>query len=69
VSFFSLIEKNGERRAVYSKSDMDYMVGRGWKPVILQQNPVQFPVVEQYSKTTFHVEQPAKRKPGRPRKK
>ena len=32
---FQLIERQGERKAVYSKSDLDYMVRRGWKPVVL----------------------------------
>lgn len=30
---FQLIEKAGERKAVYSKSDLAYMQARGWRPV------------------------------------
>lgn len=32
---FQLIEKDGQRKAVYSKSDLEYMTRRGWKPVVL----------------------------------
>lgn len=32
---FQLIERAGERKAVYSKSDLEYMIRRGWKPVVL----------------------------------
>jgi hypothetical protein len=69
MSFFQLVEKDGTRKGVYSKADMDYMVGRGWSPVVLKQESVPIPVVEKYEKTTFHVEHVFKRKPGRPRKK
>jgi len=30
---FQLIEKQGERKAVHSKSDLEYMQRRGWQPV------------------------------------
>jgi hypothetical protein len=32
---FRVLEKNGERRPVYSKSDLEYMAGRGWREVNL----------------------------------
>lgn len=31
---FQLIEKAGERKAVYSKDDLEYMLRRGWSPVV-----------------------------------
>ena len=31
--FHQLIEKAGQRKAVYSKSDLSYMQARGWQPV------------------------------------
>lgn len=30
---FQVIEKGSERKAVYSKSDLDYMLRRGWRKV------------------------------------
>lgn len=33
---FQLIEKDGQRKAVHSKSDLEYMTRRGWKPVVPQ---------------------------------
>lgn len=31
---FQLIERQGERKAVHSQSDLDYMRARGWQPVV-----------------------------------
>lgn len=31
MAYFEIMEKNGELKAVYSKSDFDYMVRQGWK--------------------------------------
>jgi hypothetical protein len=31
---FALLEKNGARMAVHSKSDLDYMMNRGWRKVV-----------------------------------
>ena len=31
---FQLIEKNGERKAVYSKADLEYMLLRGWRKYV-----------------------------------
>lgn len=36
---FQVIEKGGERKAVYSKGDLDYMIGRGWRPVSVDPTP------------------------------
>ena len=33
---FQLIERDGQRMGVHSKSDLDYMIRRGWKPVAQQ---------------------------------
>ena len=33
---FQLIEKDGVRKGVHSKSDLEYMLNRGWKPVVQQ---------------------------------
>ena len=33
---FQLIELDGQRMGVHSKSDLDYMIRRGWKPVAQQ---------------------------------
>ena len=41
---FQLIEKDGERKAVYSKSDLEYMTRRGWKPVVQQVAAILKPV-------------------------
>lgn len=30
---FQVIERFGERKAVYSKSDLEYMLRRGWRKV------------------------------------
>lgn len=30
---FQVIEKGGERKAVYSAGDLDYMLRRGWRKV------------------------------------
>jgi hypothetical protein len=32
---FRVIEKGGERRAVYSRGDLEYMQARGWRAVSL----------------------------------
>lgn len=41
---FQLIEKAGERKAVYSKSDLAYMQARGWRPVAQQVAAILKPV-------------------------
>lgn len=43
---FQLIERMGERKAVYSKSDLAYMIGRGWAPVSAVQEPKPEPKIE-----------------------
>ena len=35
---FKVLEKDGERRPVYSKSDLEYLAWRGWREVDLS-NP------------------------------
>lgn len=44
--FFQLIEKAGERKAVYSKGDFEYMLRRGWTPVVQQVPALLKPPVE-----------------------
>jgi hypothetical protein len=38
---FQLIEKAGERKAVHSKSDLEYMLRRGWHPIKADEPRVQ----------------------------
>ena len=33
LRMFRVLEKDGERRPVYSKGDLDYMARRGWREV------------------------------------
>jgi hypothetical protein len=49
---FRVLEKNGELRPVYSKSDLEYMAGRGWREVnIAEPEPVAERVVAHTPKT------------------
>jgi hypothetical protein len=46
-SEFRVIEKAGERKAVYSLSDLSYMMRRGWREVDLTPRPVEAAPVAQ----------------------
>lgn len=48
---FQLIEKNGERKAVYSKGDLEYMLRRGWAPVVQKVAAVLKPPVQAEERT------------------
>lgn len=44
---FQVIERFGERKAVYSKSDLEYMLRRGWRKVATDTVTPDEPVTEE----------------------